>query len=569
MHIVKMANVSELSSRTRSEKGSLDKMFMQKITGFFALDQKTSIINRTSIHIYPDSTQIIENMKAGEVVNMTWNIHSIGYNREQISLKLTTNSGTQRNGSINQFTVNVIPRNFTPKISSKKRVYSMFEDPEFELEYSNHEFLSEIQKRKSKNKLVGLPREYKDIRDSINESLKITLQYNYGPPLNITSELSDISDGKLKIKIPKNRSFRPGTYNLLVEYKLGNETYSAENEFKWGLVSVNTKKSIYKPGEIAELAMVVLDSYGHSVCDAEVELLIVSPEHEIINLSTNNGLINSSECGIYLANYSVQTRGNYTLNVTSYHEENVRFAYPNRIVFRQEKVKNEFSSYFTVKEDYAFDIIRLADIKIDPTIQDYFDVNVTFESYIETDSIMVSEYVPTEFEIFNTDAQIIKSGSEQVLIFNKTLVNNKTSVSYTYSVPHIWPYLYSLGPLTINHNFTEARPWYIAVDPIQSSGNLESGSFVCNNELHGSQCSRIYTWSTPTFDVLLEEDVRVDVNVASSPSGNTITLRVFNYEGANQDQIDSTRNICSGGSCTTGTYWFNLILICSLVIKYS
>ncbi|HJH26924.1 MAG TPA: hypothetical protein C5S37_09195, partial [Methanophagales archaeon] len=82
-------------------------------------------------------------------------------------------------------------------------------------------------------------------------------------------------------------------------------------------------------------------------------------------------------------------------------------------------------------------------------------------------SITINEFVPAEFDV-STDADVVLEGDARILTWNKNLIGNKTSVSYSYSVPHIWPYLYALGPAEIGYGsetFTEARAWYVAVDP--------------------------------------------------------------------------------------------------------
>jgi len=59
-----------------------------------------------------------------------------------------------------------------------------------------------------------------------------------------------------------------------------------------------------------------------------------------------------------------------------------------------------------------------------------------------------------------------------------------TSVEYSYSIPLEFPQLYSLGPLEIQYssnNFTEARPWFVAADPLPISSltlDVKKGTFL-------------------------------------------------------------------------------------------
>ncbi|MDY6778894.1 MAG: hypothetical protein SVU32_09590, partial [Candidatus Nanohaloarchaea archaeon] len=61
--------------------------------------------------------------------------------------------------------------------------------------------------------------------------------------------------------------------------------------FTWGLISINTKQSIYRPNETAEIYMVVLDSEGQLVRNANVSLTVRSPSGEVTRYSTGGGSI--------------------------------------------------------------------------------------------------------------------------------------------------------------------------------------------------------------------------------------------------------------------------------------
>ncbi|MBN2014476.1 MAG: DUF2341 domain-containing protein, partial [Candidatus Altiarchaeota archaeon] len=277
------------------------------------------------------------------------------------------------------------------------------------------------------------------------EKIKAIVYYG-GQETDIQAEVEEMQDGNISIKILKKRAFRAGLYTLQVQV---DEDHTIEREFSWGLVSLNTRKSIYAPGEMAEFIIVVLDSEGHSVCNAELYLSVTDPENKETMYSTSDGTISpSQECGIYYANYSTEIEGNHTVEITA-------------LVSGMEV---NFSTHFLVREEYGFDIIRTAESKIDPTQQEWFDVSVGIESFIGGDALTVEESVPAEFEVL-TDADIQEEGDTKILTWNKELIDGKTTVTYSYSVPEIWPYLYTLGPLEINSNFSEARPWYIAVDP--------------------------------------------------------------------------------------------------------
>lgn len=81
------------------------------------------------------------------------------------------------------------------------------------------------------------------------------------------------------------------------------EEHTVESEFAWGLVSLNTDKSTYHPGENALFVIVALDSEGHPVSGADVSMNITTPTGQITGISTDSGVTAGSEIGLYEANY--------------------------------------------------------------------------------------------------------------------------------------------------------------------------------------------------------------------------------------------------------------------------
>ncbi|TFH41773.1 MAG: hypothetical protein E4G94_07400, partial [ANME-2 cluster archaeon] len=216
--------------------------------------------------------------------------------------------------------------------------------------------------------------------------------------------------------------------------------------------SVNTRKSIYQPGETAEIVIVVLDSAGAPVSDASIQMNVTAPNGSTEYFSTSIiSIMETSDPGVYEAVYVTGMEGQYNISCTAIIEGN----------------ESRFDTYFMVLTIYDFDIIRYAQSKIDPTKYDTFDVRIDIISYTDADTITVWEYTPANFEVY-TDANVVEGDNLNVLTWQRSLVNNQASVNYSYSVPMEWPKLYQLGPLEIdygNKTFTEARPWYVAADP--------------------------------------------------------------------------------------------------------
>jgi len=258
---------------------------------------------------------------------------------------------------------------------------------------------------------------------------------------------------------------------LKVEVAKGSVTYVNEQEFQWGLVSLNTKKSIYKPGDNAEFIIVTLDRDGHPECNADISLSVNNPDGEETTYSTGDGTITASnDCGIYTANYPTEIEGNHTIGITALIDG----------------IEVSFNTYFMVQKEYEFEIVRTAQSKIDPTKQDWFNVIIDIKSLNTASSVTIKEFVPAEFTIVSDATGIVQEDDTKILIWDNELIENKTSVNYSYAVPHIWPYLYALGPVKIDYEaqtFKEARPWYVAVDPAPniSLNNPPNGSTTTNS----------------------------------------------------------------------------------------
>lgn len=119
-----------------------------------------------------------------------------------------------------------------------------------------------------------------------------------GNPVDLPYTISEIG-GKTTIRVNKSsRYFRPGKYQLQVELLKDDKIYLATQEFTWGVLAINTNKSIFLPNETAYLQMAALRDDGHTICDAKLHLEIQNPNFKIQILSTEDGTIQySGKCG--------------------------------------------------------------------------------------------------------------------------------------------------------------------------------------------------------------------------------------------------------------------------------
>ena len=234
-----------------------------------------------------------------------------------------------------------------------------------------------------------------------------------------------------------------------------------------GVASINTKKPVYHPNETAEIIMVVLDTKGRLVSNAQVTLAITAPDSTTTILTTTNQGIKETNRGIYEAAYNkTWLEGNYSLFVTAM-GWNVNYS---------------MQSNFEVREFYEFDIIRQTPVTIDPW-QGPFQSRIRLIPFINTTSYDFTEILPSEFVV--TDS----GGAQQKTIGNQTFLtwtnlNGTDLVGYEANAPLITPNLYALGRSFITYFaqgttmlFTEARNWFLAIDPLQNLffDDFESG----------------------------------------------------------------------------------------------
>jgi len=283
--------------------------------------------------------------------------------------------------------------------------------------------------------------------------------------LNVTYE--KIRDGKFNVKFSPTADTKPGLYKIISTFTVDGVEHSVESEFAWGLVSLNTAKSIYKPGETAQFIIVVLDSEGHPVNDAELFMTLTDPNNQITTQSTEEEITISLQNGVYDADYDTSVEGTYHVSI-------------NAIT---DGIDANFDTTFDVAFSYDFDIIRTAQSVIDPTINpNSFDVVIDIESFTDADTITITESIPAVFDV-ETDGKVKTVGDQKIITWKKDLIDSKTTVEYTYAIPMVFPELYPLGPLEIayaSNTFTEARPWYVAADP---AGSVipTTNSAACNS----------------------------------------------------------------------------------------
>ena len=329
----------------------------------------------------------------------------------------------------------------------------MTEKPEFDFEFISQGTLKKL--GKSTKESFGTT-QVGNWTDN-NSTMSVTVVDPDGNKMPVHAKFVKLREGKFDIQLDSTRIGKAGLYKLQITLVSGGKSFVTESAYTWGLVSLNTDKSIYRPGENANFTIVVLDNSGHSVCNSNIMMNIKDPTSITTSLSTGNGITANSECGIYNAQYLVPTSGNYTVGVTATNPSGTA----------------NFTTSFLAANSFPFEITRTAASKIDPiNNQNSFKVNIDVTSFVNASNVVIKESVPSIFSLV-TDANVHTVGDVKVLTWNKNLIANKTSVQYSYSVPLVFPQLYVLGPAEIDYgmqSFNESRPWFVANDPaIKSS----------------------------------------------------------------------------------------------------
>ncbi|MHB8601223.1 MAG: LamG domain-containing protein, partial [Nitrosotalea sp.] len=411
-----------------------------QITGLYLGNNKqfASMIQNATLAVLPTNSTIpaqANSSHLSETLSMTDVIQALIN-----SASLTNINGTNSTGINDTSSLLVVPT-----ITNLKSSYMMSESPEFEFKIFNDSDIKKIKKTVIQSMQQGKWSEK-------NTTISIKVIAPDGTEIPIKSQFKKMKEGQFDIKLISGRYGKPGMYTIKMTLTKNGKTYDTQSQYAWGLVSLNTEKSIYKPGDTANLIIAVLANNGSSVCDANIVMKITDPNlHDTILTTPNN--ITSGECGLYNAQYVTSSEGNYTVDVTAKSYSGI----------------SHFSTYFMVEKNFAYDITRTADTKIDPFDNpNIFSVKINVKSLVGSGPVTIREYVPNVLNV-TTDGTISQSGDTKIITWKRNLdANNSTYVTYTYSVPLIQPELYTLGKVEVDQNnqptFNEARNWYVAVD---------------------------------------------------------------------------------------------------------
>lgn len=218
-----------------------------------------------------------------------------------------------------------------------------------------------------------------------SSDVRIAVFNSDGQEVRIT--VNPVSSGDPAVfTVEPQSALKAGRYRVKVTDPDGKVTVQ---DFTWGVLAINTDKSIYLPKETAHMQIAVLDDVGLMVCDAKLTLTIDTPSSGSATLSTEDKtIIANPECSQkkytekpdYETSYTVGDLGTYTMTLTA---ETAKGIYTIR-------------DGFDVREHVPFDILRNSSTRIYPPASYPMKFTVKFANDFTGD---IEEVVPGNFAV--------------------------------------------------------------------------------------------------------------------------------------------------------------------------
>lgn len=345
--------------------------------------------------------------------------------------------------------------------TSSRQNFKSFETPSLNFKFNkNKNIISRIL-----SDIVSLVYdEYKDININVR-----TIKDGNLLKLPKEPEIKYLKNGEFTVDMPGSLAgFKPGKYTLAVEVKEGEEIFNYYQDFYWGVLAINTNKSIYLPDEKAYLQMAVLDDYGHTLCNADLNLEIKSPDGQVKILSTgDNSIIKNPECGPdniidkpdYYAYYHTGEVGYYGLKLTAITENGSK----------------EILDQFEVKNSLPFELERIGPTRIYPLAN--YEMKLKVKSNIDFQGEL-KEYIPNLFDVIvsgtSTHNHILEKNLREIVWPVDFKSGQTYEFSYLFDAPDVSPEFYLLGRVIIG-DWEEGRNWQIASDAVFTYvGNAQS-----------------------------------------------------------------------------------------------
>ena len=328
------------------------------------------------------------------------------------------------------------------------------------------EFTFDLSEKKFQKILTVASNKIKDLVD-----VKIVHEANAITTLD-AEVITDGKNKKLMVKPSELVNFRPGLYHLSLKLRTLEGEVDLVQDFTWGVIAVNTKKSIYSPNEKVLIGLGVLDDGGQTQClrgfnhVTDLSIEIINPAKKVTKFSIKDGSIrDSGKCG----ETTITNEADFQSEYTGTSQPGI---YQIKVTANVKGKLRSITDYFKVDPNVKFDVERTSfPTRIFP--KSIYPNTFTITSK-EDFTGEVSDIVPGSFEVKNISGNG-KRESDGDFIRIKWYVTLKanTPMTFTYFInfPPVSPEFYLLGPIKLG-NFIEARQWQIASDAINSTSGL-------------------------------------------------------------------------------------------------
>ena len=320
-------------------------------------------------------------------------------------------------------------------------------------------------------------------------------------------------DKKLIVRPDEVTNFKPGSYKLSLTLRTLDGDVNVEQDFTWGVIAINSNKSIYIPGETAKIGIGVLNDSGETLCltgfnhVSKLSMEITDPNgvQKFYNVE-DKSIKDSGFCGPTTVTNEADFQAEYTTSKPGVYQITVQAENKNG--------KRQITDYFKVQNEVLYDVERVSfPTRIYPRA--VYPVKFKLIAYSNYKG-EISDIVPSFFDIqsISNGGILRKDGDFTRIIWPMDIKSGQVvEFSYTIKFPPISPEFYLIGPIRIG-KFTEARQWQVASDAINSTTGL-----VTYENNGGSQTySRIWTGAA---NVTYPQGWNPDPPTAGSTMGTT------------------------------------------------
>ncbi len=255
------------------------------------------------------------------------------------------------------------------------------------------------------------------------------------------------------------RAMSPGLYELeLVVDEAGTE-YVDRFEFYWGVLAMNTNKSVYRAGEEFLITIAALSDTGNTLCDADLALTVRGPDGTFSEVPvTPSGACNGNnvtDMPDYTARFTPTELGEYTLLLAHYD--------PYGALWRA------VMDTVSVEVETPYVLERTGPTRIFPAAPYDMTIRVSTNTGF---SGSLTEVLPKGFEVLRTNGTTVRENETSVMVeWELDLAPGEVyAATYRFDAPDVSPYLYLLGPAFLRSDeatdFTELRSWQVASDEV-------------------------------------------------------------------------------------------------------